>query len=214
MQDYAYLDQIRHDILKMVPDEGKVIGSIGCGRAATEAVLVQQGRDVHGVDVAPDAVATARTRLTSARLVDANDECPFSDASLDGLILADVIEHLPLAWLRLQSFVRAVKPGGWVVISVPNNRYAAALAPFILKGDWPEYPLGIYDQTHVQVMTHRRLDRWCKQAGLLKEKEFDSYDYRFFWRNVCRALNLGSFRLLKSFLTFEVQARFRKPDTA
>ena len=210
MSDYVYLDQPRADIRRMIPPDGKVIGTIGCGRAATEAQLVRDGREVHGVDVSPEAIEAARGRLTSARVIDPGEESPFEENSLDGLILADVLEHLPMAWLKLQSFAKAVKPGGWVVISVPNNRYVEALFPLLLKGDWPEYPMGIFDETHLQVMTHKRLDRWCKAAGLRKEAEFDLYDFSFFKRNLYRAINLGTFRLFRSFLTFEVQARYRK----
>lgn len=210
MADYAYMDEPRPDIYRMIPVDGKVIGTIGCGRAATEAQLVREGREVHGVDVSEKAIATARTRLTSARVIDPTDGSPFDENSLDGLILADVLEHLPMAWLRLQLFTKAVKPGGWVVISVPNNRYVEALVPLVLKGEWPEYPMGIFDETHLQVMTHKRLDRWCAAAGLRKEREFDLYDFRFLRRNIYRALNLASLRLLRSFLTFEVQARYRR----
>ena len=143
-------------------------------------------------------------------MVDPGEDSPFEDNSLDGLILADVLEHLPMAWLKLRSFAKAVKPGGWVVISVPNNRYIEALVPLLVKGEWPEYPMGIFDETHLQVMTHKRLDRWCRAAGLRKEREFDCYDFRFVRRNIYRVINLASFRLLRSFLTFEVQARFRR----
>jgi 2-polyprenyl-3-methyl-5-hydroxy-6-metoxy-1,4-benzoquinol methylase len=212
MSDYVYLDEPRPDIRRMIPADGRVIGTIGCGRAATEAQLVSEGREVHGVDVSPEAIEAARERLTSARLVDPSEGSPFEENSLDGLILADVLEHLPTAWLKLKSFVRAVKPGGWVVISVPNNRYVEALMPLLLKGDWPEYPMGIFDQTHIQIMTHKRLDRWCREAGLRKEAEFDLYDFSFLKRNFYRVINLATFRLFRSFLTFEVQARYRRVE--
>ena len=214
MTDYVYLDEVRPDIYRMIPPDGKVIGTIGCGRAATEAQLVREGREVHGVDVSPEAIEAASARLTTARVIQPTEEAPFEDNSLDGLILADVLEHMPLAWLKLRSFVRAVKPGGWVVISVPNNRYVEALIPLLLKGDWPEYPMGIFDETHVQVLTHKRLDRWCREAGLRKEAEFDLYDFSFLKRNVYRALNLATFRIFRSFLTFEVQARYRRSSAA
>ena len=210
MTDYVYLDEVRPDIYRMIPPDGKVIGTIGCGRAATEAQLVREGREVHGVDVSPEAIEAASARLTTARVIQPTEEAPFDDNSLDGLILADVLEHMPLAWLKLRSFARAVKPGGWVVISVPNNRYVEALVPLLFKGDWPEYPMGIFDETHVQVLTHKRLDRWCREAGLRKEAEFDLYDFSFLKRNIYRALNLATLRLLRSFLTFEVQARYRR----
>lgn len=210
-EDYSYVDDFRPDIFRMIPSDGRVIGSIGCGRGATEGRLVADGRDVHGVDVSREAIETASSRLTSARQISPDDYSPFEPNSLDGLILADVIEHIPEAWNVLARYVEAVKPGGWVVISVPNMRYIGALRTFVVGGDWPEYPMGVFDETHIQVMTHKRLARWCKAAGLQPEQEFDAYDFRFVRRNIHRAINIATFKILRSFLYFQIQIRYRKP---
>jgi len=194
----------------MIPIDGSVIGTVGCGRGATEAVLVDQGRQVHGVDVSHEALQTASKRLTTARVVAADEASPFEPHSLDGLILADVIEHLPVAWQRLQKLTPAVKPGGWVVISVPNMRSIDVLFQLAVRGDWPEHPLGIFDSTHIQVMTHKRVLRWANAADLTLETWFDNYDFRFVRRNVHRALNLATGLLLRGFFNFEVQGRFRR----
>lgn len=170
---YVYSDWTRQDILRMIPPDGKIIGSVGCGKAATEAVLVGQGREVHGVDIAPEAIEVAKERITSARLISPDDYRPFPAESLDGLILADVLEHIPKAWEALAALAEAVRVAGWVVISVPNMRYLDAIWQFVVRGDWPEPESGIFDATHVQVMTHRRLERWCRSADLKIQKCFD-----------------------------------------
>jgi 2-polyprenyl-3-methyl-5-hydroxy-6-metoxy-1,4-benzoquinol methylase len=207
---YQYFDDFRVDIYRMVPPDGSVIGVVGCGRAKTESRLVEEGREVHGVDISAEAVEVAKQRLTSARVIEADDFNPFGPNSLDGLILADVIEHIPLAWIALKSYSQMVRPGGWIVISVPNMRYVEALATFVVGGDWPEFPMGLFDRTHIQVMTHKRLIRWATAAGLELEREFDRYDFRFIRRNIYRIMNIASFRLFKSFLNYQIQARFRR----
>jgi 2-polyprenyl-3-methyl-5-hydroxy-6-metoxy-1,4-benzoquinol methylase len=208
-ESYVYSDVIRDDILSMIPSDGRVIGSVGCGYAKTEGILVSLGREVHGVDISPRAIEVARARLTSARVVSPDERVPFKPDSLDGLILADVIEHMPQAWDYLAYFARTVKPGGWVVISVPNMRYVSALATLVLGGEWPEDPIGIFDGTHLQVMTHRRLTRWARQAGLELQQWYDKYDYRFVRRNVCRLVNRMTFGSFRSFLTYQIQGVFR-----
>ena len=135
---YIYGDGVRGDILRLIPADGRVLGSIGCGKAATEAELVQQGREVHGVDISAEAIEIARPRLTTARVVSPGDCRYFSPASLDGLILADRYRHLPRAWEALATFAEAVRPGGWVVISVPNMLCLDAIWTFFFRGDWPE----------------------------------------------------------------------------
>jgi SAM-dependent methyltransferase len=138
MTIYQYSDAVRKDILRMIPADGGVLGSIGCGTAASEALLVKSGRIVHGVDISPDAIRVASSRLTTARVVDIDDRQPFAPNSLDGLILADVLEHMPAAWDALRSFAQSVRVGGWVVISVPNMLYLEALYQILWKRDWPE----------------------------------------------------------------------------
>jgi len=163
---YTYPDNPRKDVLCLIPEDGKVIGSVGCGQGRLEYQLVLQGREVHGVDISQEAIDVASTRLTTARVVGPDERLPFAEESLDGLILADVIEHLPRAWDRLADYARMVKPGGWVVISVPNMLYIRAFLFIAIRGDWPEAYEGIFDRTHVQFMTIKRLRRWCQSAGL------------------------------------------------
>jgi 2-polyprenyl-3-methyl-5-hydroxy-6-metoxy-1,4-benzoquinol methylase len=208
--DYPYVDDVHEYILRMIPEDGKVIGSIGCGRGNTEAVLVRGGREVHGVDISTEAVEVARTRMTSARVISPDDRRPFDDASLDGLILADVIEHIPATWDALTSFSRAVRPGGWVVISVPNMRNINVVAQFMLLGDWPEKPMGIFDRTHLQVMSRRRLSRWCAGASLNVERWFDRYEEHRWRGRMARVLDPLTLRLFHEFLTYQLQSRCRK----
>lgn len=109
---YHYIHMLRQDILDLVPETGVVIGSIGCGQAKTEEMLVQSGRIVHGVDISSQAIEVAKGRISSARVVNTDEIQPFEESSLDGLILADVLEHLPLGNQRLASYVKMVKRGG------------------------------------------------------------------------------------------------------
>ena len=213
---YRYADHVRSDILRAVPDDGKVIGSIGCGTGGTEGVLVKQGRQVHGVDISAEAINVARTRLSSARVVDSYELRPFEPETLDGLIVADVLEHMPLAKERLREFVHAVKPGGWVIISVPNMRYIDALWAFVVRGDWPEVTAGIFDDTHVQVMTHKRLERWCHEAGLSIMRWYGRANARGWrrdlWRRWFDRLTLGLFHHLFQYQIQVLCRRERDPD--
>jgi 2-polyprenyl-3-methyl-5-hydroxy-6-metoxy-1,4-benzoquinol methylase len=212
---YVYTDIMRKDVLRMIPSDGRVIGSIGCGTAFTEAVLIAQGREVHGVDIAPEAIKLASTRITTARLVAPDNWEAFEKESLDGLILADVIEHIPFAWDALKTFATAVKPGGWVVISVPNMRNIDVLRTFFFGGDWPEPPGGIFDRTHVHMMSHKRLQRWCGNANLEIEQWFDQYDpygprrLAFF-----RGLDHLTFRVFHTWFMYQLQVRCRRPKDA
>lgn len=208
---YPYSDVAREDILRMIPPDGAVIGSIGCGTGASESLLVEKGRIVHGVDVSDAAVRVAGRRLTSARVIEGGDRRPFNSDSLDGLILADVLEHLPDAWNALRSYVESVHIGGWVVISVPNMLYLEALYQLLWRRDWPENETGIFDRTHVQFMTARRLRRWCDDAGLAIETFGGRYDPNGPRRErASRLLDKCTFGLLHEFCIYQIQVCCRR----
>lgn len=207
---YSYRDSPRYDILQMIPPDGRIIGSVGCGWGATEAILIQQGREVHGVDISPEAIERAKTRLTSARVVAPDDRAPFPEASLDGLILADVLEHLPTAWQALADLAKAVRPDGWVVLSVPNMRNIKVFFRFVVQGDWPEEPEGIFDSTHVQVMSRRRLERWCDNAGLTIEEWYDAYHSKGRFSGILRLIDLFTMKLFHTWWMAQLQVRLRK----
>jgi 2-polyprenyl-3-methyl-5-hydroxy-6-metoxy-1,4-benzoquinol methylase len=207
---YQYQDSVRGSILRMIPQDGERIGSIGCGTGATEAKLIEAGRKVYGVDISAEAIEIAKQRLTSARVVKSDDLALFEEGSLDGLILADVLEHIPAAWHALALYTKMVKVGGWVVISVPNMRSLLVVSKFFLGGDWPEDQTGIFDKTHVQVMSPRRLDRWCSAAGLKTEKRFDRYLSIGWKQALLKAIDIATFRLLRGWFTFQVQIRCRR----
>jgi SAM-dependent methyltransferase len=208
---YQYDDSPRADILRMIPRDGKIIGSIGCGYAATETLLVKEGRIVHGVDIAKEVEPIARERLASFARIEPGAMIPWEKESLDGLILADVLEHIPAAWNALRTFAEFVRPGGWVAISVPNMQSWEVWNKFMFHGDWQEKEQGIFDATHVQMMSRRRLLRWCEAAGLEPERFFDQYDpqgprrRRFF----C-CVDWLTLRLVHNWWMYQIQGVFRK----
>ena len=202
---YVYGDVPRPDLVPLFPSDGQIIGSIGCGTGVTEQVLVQAGREVHGVDISAPAIEIAKTRLTSARLIAPDERMPFAERSLDGLILADVIEHIPAAWDVLRDFVKMVRPGGWVLISVPNMRHWMTIYHFLLRADWPEMEMGIYDKTHLHVITRKRLTRWCDRAGLKIERWFPRYDPLPKFSRVTRPMDKLTLGLFHDWFMFQLQ---------
>jgi SAM-dependent methyltransferase len=92
---------------------------VGCGRGDLGATFVRRGWRVSGVDPSADACAAAR-----ARGVDAStgtvESVGFAAESFDAVVMSHSLEHVldPLA--DLARIRRAMRPGGLIVISVPN----------------------------------------------------------------------------------------------
>jgi ubiquinone/menaquinone biosynthesis C-methylase UbiE len=92
---------------------------VGCGSGATLRFLARRGNRVTGLDSHPDAVATASRSVPSASVVRGDaTELPFDDATFDGVLLLDVLEHVDDT-AALAEATRVTRPGGWVTLTVP-----------------------------------------------------------------------------------------------
>ena len=83
----------------------------------------------------------------------------------DYAIFADVLEHLrdPLKVLRRAA--EFVRPGGKIIISVPNLGHWQIVASLI-NNDFSYNKVGIMDNTHTHFFTEPTLRELIKEAGL------------------------------------------------
>ncbi|MDH3998069.1 MAG: class I SAM-dependent methyltransferase [Desulfuromonadales bacterium] len=100
------------DLLPLMPQycRGRLLDA-GAGRGAYRELLAQHIDDYVGLDVAPSP-ATA--------LVGDAQRLPFADNSFDTVFCSQVLEHVPQPWSAIAEFERVVKPGGYVVLTVPH----------------------------------------------------------------------------------------------
>ncbi|GIV19308.1 MAG: methyltransferase [Armatimonadota bacterium] len=95
-----------------------MIVDVGCGTGATAAQMQKYGR-VIGVDISPLALAWSQQRGLSHLLLAAAEQLPIAVESVDVIIATDILEHLDDDVAVLKEFYRTLKPGGYVVATVP-----------------------------------------------------------------------------------------------
>ncbi|NAZ81806.1 methyltransferase domain-containing protein [Kineococcus sp. R8] len=89
-----------------------------CGTGRLAERLVRAGHDVVGVDASPEMLAVARRRVPQARFVaGALERLPVADASVDVVVCALALSHLPSLGPAVQEFARVLRPGGHLVVS-------------------------------------------------------------------------------------------------
>jgi SAM-dependent methyltransferase len=73
-----------------------------------------------GIDGSPEAVAAAQAKGRNVVQGDVDEPLPFGDASFDGVVLKDLLEHVadPVAVVR--EVGRVLRPGGRVFASSPD----------------------------------------------------------------------------------------------
>jgi SAM-dependent methyltransferase len=120
-----FIDQwTRHAILARVGSlpAAPTIADVGC----STGYLLEELRDAYadaeliGVDLLAAGLRKAHRAVPEARLLHA-DACalPLADESVDGLVSANLLEHIPDDVLALREMRRVLKPGCRAVIVVP-----------------------------------------------------------------------------------------------
>jgi O-antigen chain-terminating methyltransferase len=129
---------------------------VGCGRGEFLSLLREAGIDAHGVDADADMVAYARGEGVQVEQADALAYLEAQpEASLGGIFMAQVVEHLPPPQLfrLLELSARALRSGGVLVAETINP-----LSPLALRSYFA-------DLTHAQPLVPETLALLAKQAG-------------------------------------------------
>lgn len=97
---------------------------VGCGDASNyQAWLVKQVQDLKAIDISAIGIAQASKMGIDARVHDLSARFPFEEATFNGAVCIEVLEHLYDPKFTVSEIFRVLKPGGLLVTSVPNNGY-------------------------------------------------------------------------------------------
>ncbi|HVB91313.1 MAG TPA: methyltransferase domain-containing protein [Acidimicrobiales bacterium] len=105
------------------PLAGKVVLDAACGSGAQCEWLLDEGADVIGFDLSPAMVEETRRRCgTRGRffVADLAEPLPLEPGTLDGITSSLALHYLRVWDAPLRSFHRALRPTGWVVLSLDH----------------------------------------------------------------------------------------------
>ncbi|MDI4631695.1 methyltransferase domain-containing protein [Pelomonas sp. V22] len=160
----------REDIASLVPWQALHILDLGCSDGSLGLGLKQQRpeRRVCGIEYSSELAARAASRLDEVHEADLSRTDALEQLSrkdFDCIICADVLEHLQQPERLLEQLHGLLRPGGVLVVSLPNIRHLSALRAIFLQGSFPRRPRGIFDDSHWRWFTVGDGRRLLEQAG-------------------------------------------------
>jgi len=133
---------------RWLPSDVHRVLDIGCAFAYGTAALKGFGRSerwVVGIERDSEHVRQARHRYPWQPLVRGDATAlPFADNTADAVVLLDVLEHMEHPKAILVEARRVLRPGGYLVMSVPHRGPLTLLDPLnaypALQRRWPSWP--------------------------------------------------------------------------
>ncbi len=140
----------------------------GCGVGMYLGRLEPAASQAVGLDIEHERALQAR-RLAGQVLCAAGEQLPFPDDTFDLVLSHEVLEHVRDDRLALDEIVRTLKPGGRLLLFVPNRGYPFETHGVYWRGKYHfgniplvnYLPRSLRDRLapHVEVYTRRDLNR-------------------------------------------------------
>jgi len=134
-----YHKVVADKVIQLLPQNGTLI-EIGCGVGITLAMIKKQRPDVKiiAADIDAKCLAITGERVPDAQQVTIVADRPFSEigSGYDIIIASHVLEHLKNPYDSIKQFMEMLKPGGHLIVAVPNPVRPNIFFGNIMKKDY------------------------------------------------------------------------------
>lgn len=151
---------------------------VGCGDGSLLWQFRNRYHRLIGLEYSSVRLAQAKVNLSSLDftpiLGSAEDLAILEENSVDRIVTADVIEHIPDVYAASQEMFRVLRPGGWLIINTPNVAFIKKRV-LLMFGRFPSTSqpnegLGsdvLFDGGHLHYFTFRSLRLLLERVGFV-----------------------------------------------
>jgi|SRR5688572_13976199 len=134
-----YHKVVAEKAIKLLPKDGTLI-EIGCGVGITLEIIKQNRPDAQiiAADIDTHCLQITGSRVADARQILIKEDRPFTELghNFDLIIASHVVEHLKNPYDSIKQFMEMLKPGGYLIVAVPNPVRPNIFLGNILKKDY------------------------------------------------------------------------------
>lgn len=159
--------EIHQRLLSKIRIKAKVL-EIGCASGYLTRDIKSKECLVIGVEKDKTSGENARRSCHKLFIGDIEDIQIFNKISkyrFNQIVLADILEHLKDPETMLKRLVKLLKPGGEIIISIPNIAFLTVRLNLLL-GRFDYTDSGIMDKTHLRFFTKASISKLVKNTGL------------------------------------------------
>ena len=121
------LELIFDCFLKEVDLKDKLFLDAGSGTGWFSRKASERGAVVHSMDVGVNILNQVAKKCDSHRTCGSALELPYKDDTFDVVMSTEVIEHTEEPYQAVEQLIRALKPGGILIITCPNRIWHFAI---------------------------------------------------------------------------------------
>jgi 2-polyprenyl-3-methyl-5-hydroxy-6-metoxy-1,4-benzoquinol methylase len=148
---------------------GKRLLDVGSAQGVLAQRFTERGFEVTCIEGSPELAALGRDKCHEMIVADLDKPLPKLSGQFDVIVYGDILEHLRNPMEVFAGFNRSLRPGGEVIVSVPNVAHLWVRAN-LLVGRLPYADRGILDRTHLRFFTLRSFKEFIRDAGLAWEE--------------------------------------------
>ena len=172
----------RTEAIMAVKGEGEIILDIGCGSGHLLYQFRHRFKKLIGLEYSQHRLAHAELNLEGFCFMPiqgtAEDLSALASNSIDHIVSADTIEHIPDVYKAAEEMYRVLKPGGLLVINTPNIAFLKKRV-LLMAGRFPSTSqtnegLGsdiLFDGGHLHYFTFRSLRLLLEKSGFRMVKK-------------------------------------------
>ncbi|MBC5783061.1 class I SAM-dependent methyltransferase [Ramlibacter sp. USB13] len=173
VQDLSYGEHPREGVREFFAHPPRRLLDIGCATGAVAAGMKQAfpGLWAWGCELNPQAAQVAAGRLdhvTPAPREQWSADDLARVATVDTVLLLDVLEHMYNPWAELAFLSERLRPDAQVVVTLPNVGNIDILQD-LARGHFAYDAMGILDVTHVRFFTYEGMQAMFEETGFAIE---------------------------------------------